>query len=290
MRTGVVFPSPEIPADPAAIRAFAVAVEELGYDHILVFDHVVGVDPARRPGWSGPYDHGFKFHEPMVLFGFLAAVTRRIELTTGIVILPQRQTALVAKQAAEVDVLSEGRLRLGVGIGWNEPEYEALGEDFTNRGRRLEEQVAVLRTLWADPIVDFRGRWHDFEGVGLNPMPVQRPIPLWGGAFKPAAIARVARLLDGWMPRIPFDAEAPRRIEAVREQVQAAGRDPAAFGLDPTVAANGDDPEAWAREAEGWRGLGVSHVTLRTIQTGRSGLDAHLDAMRRFREAWPAQR
>lgn len=180
MSTGVVFPAPEIAADPAAIRDYAQAVEELGYDHLLTFDHVLGAGLGSRPDWSGPYDHTHKFHEPMVLMGFLAAATRRLELVTGIVILPQRQTVLVAKQAAEVDVLSGGRLRLGVGIGWNAVEYEALGQDFSTRGRRMPEQVEVLRKLWTEELVTYEGRGHTIRDAGLNPLPVQRPIPLWG--------------------------------------------------------------------------------------------------------------
>ncbi|MDE2969186.1 MAG: LLM class F420-dependent oxidoreductase, partial [Chloroflexota bacterium] len=186
MKLGVIFPQTEIGNDPGAIREFVQAAEELGYEHILAYDHVLGADPAKHPNWGGAYTMDSAFHEPFVLFGYLASVTSTIKLTTGIIILPQRQTALVAKQAAEVDVLSNGRLRLGVGLGWNRVEYEALGQDFHNRGRRVEEQIALMRRLWTEESVDFDGKWHTVDGAGINPMPVQRPIPIWmGGGAEP---------------------------------------------------------------------------------------------------------
>src|SRR5436853_5331098 len=176
---GVVFPQTEIGADPAGVRAYAQAAQDLDYSHLVVYDHVLGADPAAYPGWSGPYTAQTMFHEVFVLFGYLAAVAPALELVTSVVILPQRQTALVAKQAAEIDILTGGRFRLGLGIGWNHVEYEALGMDFTNRGRRLEEQIELLRRLWTEPVFDFEGRWHTVTAAGLNPLPVQRPIPIW---------------------------------------------------------------------------------------------------------------
>src|SRR5216110_1916665 len=181
MQYGVVFPQIEFGNDVQAIKDYAQTAEGLGYDYLLVYDHVLGAHPTREPRLTGPYTHEHPFHEPMVLFGFLAAVTRRLQLTTGVIILPQRQTALVAKQAAEVDVLSGGRLRLGIGVGWNPVEYEALGQDFHNRGRRCEEQITVLRALWTQEVVNFKGQWHQISHAGLNPLPVQRPIPIWIG-------------------------------------------------------------------------------------------------------------
>ena len=191
MRTGVVFPQTEIGSDPVLVRDFAQAAEGLGYAHLLVFDHVLGAGLEHRPGWSGAYAADDPFHEPFVLFGYLAGLTQRIELVTGVLVLPQRQTALVAKQAAEVDVLSQGRLRLGVGVGWNDVEYEALGEDFHDRGRRIEEQVSLLRALWTEPVVDFAGRWHRVPEAGINPLPVQRPIPVWFGGQAEPVLRRV---------------------------------------------------------------------------------------------------
>lgn len=175
MRLGAIFPQTEIGNDPADIRAYAEAVEAMGYQHILAYDHVLGAGTVSRPDWTGPYTSETPFHEIFVLFGYLAAVTRRVELVTGVLILPQRQTALAAKQAAAVDVLSGGRLRLGVGVGWNDVEYQALNEDFGNRGARIEEQVALLRALWSETAISFSGRWHTMEDAGINPLPAQRP-------------------------------------------------------------------------------------------------------------------
>lgn len=286
MKLGVVFPAPEIATDPAVIRDYAQMVEDLGFDHLLAFDHVLGAGRGTRPDWSGPYDHSHKFHEPMVLMGFLAAVTRRLQLATGIVILPQRQTALAAKQAAEVDVLSQGRLRLGVGIGWNAVEYEALGADFTTRGRRLEEQVALLRQLWCNPLVTFEGRDHTVRDAGINPLPVQRPIPIWGGAFRPVAIERVCRVMDGFFPRMPLDDKTEARMERVFGYLDRFGRDRTAFGIDATVYLRGTDVGQWLRDAERWRQLGATHISIQTIGQGYACWQQHQDAVRRFREAW----
>ncbi len=202
MRIGVVFPQTEFGGDAGAVRAYGQRVEELGYTHILAYDHVVGADPAVHQGWAGPYDIDTTFHEPLVMFGFLAAVTSTVELVTGVIILPQRQAVLVAKQAAEVDLLSGGRLRLGVGLGWNAVEYEALGEDFTNRGGRSAEQVEVMRQLWSQRSVTFQGRHHTIIGAGLAPLPVQRPIPVWFGAASTRGLERAGRLGDGWFPMV----------------------------------------------------------------------------------------
>jgi probable F420-dependent oxidoreductase len=211
MQYGVVFPQAEFGNDPQAIKDYAQTAEEFGYDYLLVYDHVLGAHPNREPKLTGPYTNEHPFHEPMVLFGFLAAVTTRLELVTGILILPQRQTALVAKQTAEVDVLTGGRLRLGIGIGWNYVEYGALGEDFHTRGRRAEEQIEVLRKLWTQPLVTHHTARHNIDNAGINPLPIQRPIPIWfGGAAEPA-LKRAAHLGDGWMPagRPPMTGSEP---------------------------------------------------------------------------------
>src|SRR5207249_483344 len=199
VQIGVVFPQTELGADAGAVRAYAERVGQLGYAHILVYDHVVGADPAVHQGWQGPYDVHTTFHEPMVLFGYLAALTS-LELVTGIIILPQRQTVLAAKQAAEVDLLTRGRFRFGVGLGWNAVEYEALGTNFSNRGRRLDEQVVLLRRLWTEQTVTFEGTYERITGAGLAPLPIQRPIPIWFGAASPPAYRRAGRLSDGWFP------------------------------------------------------------------------------------------
>src|SRR3984957_16362466 len=200
MQIGVVFPQTEIGPDAGAVRAYGQRGEELGFRHVLAYDHVVGADPAVHQGWDGPYDVHTTFHEPMVMFGYLAALTD-LELVTGILILPQRQTALVAKQAAEVDLLSGGRLRLGVAIGWNAVEYEVLGKEFADRSQRITEQVAILRALWTEQTVNFAGEYEHVEGVGIAPLPVQRPIPIWFGANAPSALARAGSVADGWFPQ-----------------------------------------------------------------------------------------
>src|SRR5437879_3070030 len=211
MRVGAVFPQLEIGTDPDVIARYARTVEELGYDHLVIFDHVLGADANRPGGWTGAYDHRSMFHEPLVLFGYLAAITTRLGLATAVLVLPQRQTALVAKQAAEVDILSRGRLILGVGIGWHQVEYEALGMSITNPGRRIEEQSALLRALWTQEVVEFKGRWHRIDRAGINPLPVQRPIPMWMGggwdrqkrAITERALRRIAKIADGWFTQVP---------------------------------------------------------------------------------------
>ncbi len=296
MRIGVVFPQTEIGTDPAAVRDFAQAAEDLGYAHIACFDHVVGANPASRPGFDPLYTHESLFHESFVLFGYLAGLTRTIELVTGIMVLPQRQTVLVAKQAAALDVLSGGRLRLGVGVGWNPVEYQALGEDFSNRGRRIEEQIRVLRRLWCDELVTFEGEWHTIIDAGICPLPVQRPIPIWLGGMADQVIRRVGQLADGWFPRfpsmnkrpgtaVPIRHEAPEAIVAqMREYAVAAGRDPDAIGIEGRVFLPNRTPDQWTEELARWRALGAGYMQLYTMGAGLSGPDQHIDLLRRFRE------
>lgn len=298
MRVGVIFPQTEIGNDSAAIRDFAQAVEGMGYDHLVAYDHVLGADPAApraqaRGEWVGAYRLEDAFHEVFVLFGFLAAHTRRLELATGVLILPQRQTALVAKQAAEVDVLTGGRLRLGVGVGWNSIEYEALGVDFRTRGSRITEQVKVLRALWTQESVTFHGRWHDIVAAGINPMPMQRPIPVWMGGSADAVLKRMARLADGWFfgggLRDPYTRTTlinqRELVEKFRGYVRAAGRDPAAVGLEGRVSLGQGGPNEWRRGVEDWRALGATHLSVGTMRAGLATPDAHVVALRRFREA-----
>jgi len=287
MKYGVVFPQIEFGNDPHAIRDYAQTAEALGYDYLLVYDHVLGAHPNRERRLTGPYTHEHPFHEPMVFFGFLAAVTTRLQLTTGILILPQRQTALVAKQAAEVDVLSGGRLRLGVGLGWNHVEYEALGQDFHTRGRRIEEQVEVLRKLWTEPLVIYRGRDHVIDNAGIDPMPIQRPIPIWFGGGAEPALNRAARLGDGWMPagRKPDDA-MKRMIEYLEKALAQAGRDRRAFGIDPWISIQGLQKDEWRQRVEAWRQLGATHVAVDTMRAGFTSPRAHMDAIRAFREVF----
>jgi probable F420-dependent oxidoreductase len=277
VQVGVVFPQTEIGSDPVVIRAWAAAVEELGYAHMLTYEHVLGADPAGHPGFAGPYDIASAFHEPFVLFGYLAAVTN-LDLVTGVVILPQRQTALVAKQAAEVDLLTEGRLRLGIGLGWNAVEYEALGRDFTNRGRRVSEQVALLRLLWTESSVTFRGRYETVTAAGLAPLPVQRPIPIWFGAHSPPALRRAGRLADGWFP---YGRPGPRldeQIELVHRAAEAAGRDPGRLGMEGRVGLSRGVDEA-ASQVRAWEASGATHVAVNTMGLGSGGVDRHLAAL-----------
>jgi probable F420-dependent oxidoreductase len=277
MRIGVVFPQTEIGADPAVVRAYAAAVEELGYAHILAYDHVVGADPAGHPGWSGPYNVDSTFHEPFVLYGFLAAITS-LELVTGVIILPQRQTALVAKQAAEVDLLTEGKFRLGVGLGWNPVEYEALDKDFSDRGRRITEQVGLLRRLWTEPVVTFHGRYERITAAGLAPLPVQRPIPIWFGAWTDRALRRAGRLADGWFPQGRPGPEVDKAIAVVRGAAEAAGRDPDVLGMEGRVGLTHGVDEA-VRQVHGWRERGATHVGVNTMGMGATGVDGHIAAL-----------
>jgi probable F420-dependent oxidoreductase len=285
MRIGVTFPQNEITADPVAVREYAQAAEGLGYTHLLAYDHVVGADITNRPDWRGPYTTASLFHEPFVLFGYLAGLTTHLEFVPGVIILPQRQTVLVAKQAAEVDVLTGGQFRLGIGIGWNEVEYGALNEEFRNRGKRSEEQIAVLRALFTDEVVTFHGKWHHVEAAGLNPMPVQRPIPIWIGGSSEATLKRVGEMGDGWFPQRPPDEMAREMVGKIREYARAAGRDPAAVGFEARVSIAGTTPDEWARQVEGWRAIGATHLTVNTMKAGLPSPQAHIDAIRRFKEA-----
>jgi probable F420-dependent oxidoreductase len=292
MQVGAVFPQLEIGTDPDAIAKFARTVEDLGYDHLVIFDHVLGADSSRPEGWTGPYDHRSMFHEPFVLYGYIAAITTRLRLATAVIVLPQRQTALVAKQAAEVDVLSDGRLILGVGIGWNAVEYEALGMSFTNRGRRIEEQIAVMRALWTGEVVDFKGRWHRIDRAGLNPLPVQRPIPIWmGGGWDrferkivEPALRRIARIADGWFTHLPANDDNRAVMDAFRRLVQEEGRDPARVPVEGRLPAAKSGPEEWKRGIEAFQKMGMTSVELNTMGAGYRSLDEHLQALRQFRE------
>ena len=288
MKIGVVFPQIDIGNDPKAIRDYAQAVEGMGYAHILAYDHVLGANRERYRDLTGPYSHRDAFHEPFVLFGFLAAATTRVGLATGILILPQRQTALVAKQAAAVDVLSAGRLRLGVAVGWNYVEHAALGEDFHTRGKRIEEQIDVLRALWTKELATVEGRQHRIVDAGVNPLPVQRPIPIWMGGHSEAAMRRAARIADGWMwsGNLRPGPEAQATIDQVRQLVTAAGRPPDAFGIEGRVPLARLTPEQWGDEIAAWRKMrGVTHVCVDTMRLGLTKADQHVDTLRRFKEA-----
>lgn len=289
MRLGAVFPTHHVGNDRVAIRDLAQAVEELGFDHLVTYDHVLGaVREGRGRPLVGPYDERHEFHEPFVLFGYLGAVTERIELVVGVLVAPQRQTALVAKQAAEVQALSGGRLRLGVGTGWNWVEYESLGAPFDERGNMLEEQVELLRRLWSEPVVSFDGRFHTVDRAGLAPLP-DTPIPVWFGGYAPAALRRSALLGDGHL----FGHLRPSIIDGaatIRSSLAASGRDADGFGLEAIADIDGD-PERWLADATAWREAGGTHLSIRTIPTagrpdpGLRTVDNHVRAFERWHQA-----
>ena len=279
MRIGVVLPQTEIGDQPESLARYARHVEELGYAHILAYDHVLGADPAVYAGWNGPYDINTTFHEPFVMFGYLAALTSRVELVTGIIILPQRQTALVAKQAAEVDLLCRGRLRLGVGIGWNPVEYDALGQEFSTRGRRMEEQVELLRRLWTQRSVTFEGDFDGVKGAGLLPMPVQQPIPLWVGGSSAPAYRRMGRVADGWFPQVPPGPRLTEALELIADGAAQAGRDPASIGMEGRVSWGEGDLNRLVDHVGRWRSAGATHLAIDTMRAGLATLDDHLDAL-----------
>jgi probable F420-dependent oxidoreductase len=275
MQIGVVYPQIELRGDPDAVRRIGRAVEDLGFDHLLAYDHVLGaVHADRTPPLTGPYTEGDPFHDPFVMFAHLAAVTERIEFATGILILPQRQTALVARQAADVDLLSGGRLRLGVGVGWNHVEYEALGQDFHTRGARQEEQIALLRRLFTEPIVDFAGRFDRVDRASLVPKPA-RAIPIWLGGYGKAAFDRAARVADGFI----FGGRAENVVDAwtrMREQVAELGRPVEDFGGDYVVLARGGLGDL-AAKVDAWREAGGTHASVVTMGLGLDSVDGHID-------------
>ena len=277
MHIGVTLPQTEIGGAVADLRTYAEGVEQLGYDHLVAYEHVVGADPAVYTDWSGPYDIDSTFHEPFVMLGYLAGITK-LELAPAVIILPQRQTALVAKQAAEVDLLTEGRFRLGIGLGWNEVEYEALGQDFSTRGRRMDEQVALLRRYWTERSITFEGEFDRVTGAGIAPLPLQRPIPLWfGGGSKPA-FRRMGRLADGWLPMMTPGPELDEAMATIAASAEAAGRDPQTIGMEGRITWGGDLDQV-KLEAEQWRALGATHVSINTMGSGLVGVDAHVEVL-----------
>jgi probable F420-dependent oxidoreductase len=279
MKIGVVFPQTEIGADRGAIRAYTERVEELGYAHLLAYDHVLGADAEVHAPWQGPYDVDTTFHEPFVLFGFLAAISE-LELVTGIIILPQRQTALVAKQAAEVDLLTLGKFRLGVGLGWNAVEYEALGTDFSTRGRRVSEQVELMRSLWTQRAVTHHGEYEHVTAAGLAPLPVQQPIPVWFGVASEPAFRRAGRLADGWFPMVPPGPRLDDARRIVEDAAREAGRDPGTIGMEGRVSWSADGGAEQVVDHVGrWRDAGATHVAVNTMNAGLGSVDAHLNAL-----------
>jgi probable F420-dependent oxidoreductase len=285
MKIGVVFPQTEFPSDPLAIRDFAQAAEDLGYHHLLAYDHLLGANPDRPGGWSGPYTYTHPFQEPLLLFSYLAGLTQRLSFITGIIILPQRETVLFAKQAATLDVLCQGRLRLGIALGWNKVEYIAQNKDFHNRGARIEEQILVLRELWTEELVTFEGRWHTIPDAGLNPLPVQRPIPLWLGGHADPVLQRVARLGDGWLPNYRSAEDAAQALAKLEAYLEQEGRNMSEIGIEPRLRYADGKGDMWCELAAGWQSVGATHLTVITMGAGFTTPKEHIQAITRYADA-----
>lgn len=283
LKMGAVLPTNEIGADPSAIRDYAQAVEGMGFDHLLIYDHVLGADPAVHK-MTGPYTDEHPFHEVFVTLGFIAASTRNLGLATAVLVLPQRQTALVAKQAAQLAVLSENRFRLGVGSGWNHVEYEALGENFRNRGHRQEEQIELMRRLWNEHLVDFDGEFHKVTAAGIEPRPSE-PIEVWFGGAHDRQLRRTAKIGDGWFPIGAPNADSAAMVDTLKGYLRDNGRDADNFGIEPQAQIRGGNPDLWVSHAERWVELGATAISIATMNAGLSGIDAHIDAIRQYREA-----
>ena len=310
MKLGVTNPNVELGPEPEPIRDMVQAAEDLGYDYLMLYDHVIGADTSTRPDWrpfNGQppvYTIEDPFHEPMVLYGYIAAITKRIELATGVIILPQRQAVLAAKQFAEIDILSGGRTRLGVAIGWNPVEYEALGMNFHDRGARIAEQVELMRLLWTQKSVTFHGKWHTVDSAGIKPLPIQKPIPVWFGGTADAVLKRTARLGDGWyIPSYMQEQEIRIHLDRLYGFAREAGRDPKSIGIEGIIRMwGGRTPEQCADLLKMWKSVGATHVTFNTesdtylkrlqvshVSASKDSeilsMDQRIDAMRRFKEA-----
>jgi len=284
-KIGAVFPQTEIGNDPDGINQYVTAVESMGYDHILIYDHVLGASTANRPNWKGAYRLEDSFHEVMVLFGYISAITTKIELATGILVLPQRDTALVAKQAAELDILSNGRLRLGVGIGWNDVEFEALNSEFTNRGARIEEQVSLLRELWTNELVTFKGKWHDLDDVGINPLPPQSPIPIWFGGAANAVMQRIGKMGDGWIypGYSPFpDIQSKTMLDSIKNSANQANRSISQIGIEKILSESEKPKEGWSDAGSLWMEYGATHLSINTMGANLTSINGHLNALESF--------
>jgi probable F420-dependent oxidoreductase len=297
MQIGVVYPQIEMPPDVGAIKAFAQGVEAMGFSHILAYDHVIGANTASRPDWTGPYTLATPFQDPFVLFSYLSGITTTLRFATGVLILAQRQTVLVAKQAACLDIVSQGRFRLGVGVGWNDVEYEALGMNFRDRGKRYEEQIGVLRALWANDAVTFRGAAHSITDAGINPRPLTQPFPVWMGGGPPdtawirttsdTVLRRIARIGDGWYPRWQPDDKGLAILERFRGYCREYGRDADTFPMEGRSPINSANQSHWGDIVARWRTTGVSHFSVVTQGDGLKGADQHLRRLEEFRQALP---
>ena len=285
MKIGLVYPQTEYGSDPGAIKDYVQTAEDLGFSHVLAYDHVLGANPERPDRLQGPYNCEHTFQSPLLLFSYMAAVTQKLEFATGILILPQRQTSLVAKQAATLDVISGGRLRLGVGIGWNHVEYTALNENFHNRGARIEEQINVMRLLWSNPLVQFSGQWHSVPDTGINPLPVQRPIPIWFGGHADPVLKRMAHMGDGWMPNYRRVHDAKKSLEKIEQYLKEAKRSIKDFGLEARLVFGNGNPDEWKTIINEWQLAGATHISFNTMGFGFNTPKEHLAAIKKFSEA-----
>lgn len=284
MKIGVVFPQIEFGNDTVAIRDYAQTAEALDYTHILAYDHILGANPDRPEPWQGPYTYKDPFHEPFLLFSYMAALTQTIEFVTGILILPQRETALVAKQATELDVLSNGRFRFGVGNGWNKVEYIGQNQDFHTRGKRIEEQVDVLRQLWQNELVTYEGQWHHIPDAGLNPLPIQQPIPIWFGGHADTVLQRIGRIGDGWFPNYKTAADAQPSLDKLDGYLAENGRSRAGIGIEPKIRYGDGNPDNWQKLLADWQSAGATHITLNTMYPGFDTPEKHIQAIKHFAE------
>ena len=284
MEIGAVFPHNEIGTDPQAIKDYAQGVEELGVTHLLIYDHVLGADRIRPGGFEGPYDKDVAFHEPFTTFAFIAAVTKKLEMITTVMILPQRQTVLVAKQAAELAILSNNRFKLGIGVGWNAVEYTGLNENFKNRGKRQEEQVELMRLLWESEVLEYKGDYHHIDKASINPRP-SKSVPIWFGGGAPQLIERCADLGDGWIPLMGPNEAARKTLAAIKEKKKSKGLDWDNFGVQAQAQYAGGDAERWNKHAEKWRNLGASHLAIATHNAEPTNVDGHLGRIKEYLNA-----
>lgn len=282
----MVFPQTSFFGGAEGLRTFATTIEQSGIRHILAYDHVLGASKATRPDWSGPYSNADPFQEPFVLFAYLAAIAPTLEFATGVIILPQRQTALVAKQAANVDLLSGGTFRLGVGVGWNAVEYEGLNEDFSSRGRRYNEQIDVIRELTSHEVVDFTGDWHRIDHAGIRPLGFQRPVPIWIGGSAEVAVRRAARIADGFMVNGTAIERCEASLAILRDELARQGRDEFTYGIETRISVTKDDPDAWKRDFAHWRESRVSHVSLVTLGADFAEFEQHTDRLSQAKRVW----
>lgn len=281
MKFGVVFPQNQLGDDPIVIRDFVQAAEEMGYHHLLAYDHVLGANPDRE-GWreGNPYTHEDQFQEVFTLFAYLSGLTEKIGFMTGVLILPQRQTALVAKQAAQVDVFSNGRFRMGIGVGWNEVEYNSLGYDFKSRGARVEEQIAILRELWTQPLVRIEGEFDTIDDAGINPLPRQQPIPLWIGGTADVVLQRAARLSNGWIAQAAKPENAKETVEKFWKFAEECGKKES-LGLHTRLIMERVPQEEWDSYVKGWKKLGATELA---VYPHGEELDDYLQELRAFKE------